>query len=224
MFSFPVLLTVYAGFTHAFEADHLLAVSNIVSQRNNTRLSLKDGIYWGLGHASTIIVMGVLMILFKASMPDEIFQNAEAFVGIMLIGLALYRLKKLIPVKEPMPNAYGYAIARGQLLHHQMNGEHKQSYKHLLAYVTGVVHGMAGSGALIFLIISQIKRQVDGLICLVIFCAGCIIGMLLAAGLFSVPFSKRMMQVQPFQNLLVICSSMLCIFYGVKIIYSSLAW
>jgi high-affinity nickel permease len=58
MFTFPLLLTIYAGFIHAFEADHLLAVSNIVSQRNNVKLSLKDGIFWGLGHTSTIFLVG----------------------------------------------------------------------------------------------------------------------------------------------------------------------
>ena len=57
MFAFPLLITIYAGFTHAFEADHLLAVSNIVSQRNSIWSSMKDGIFWGLGHASTIFFM-----------------------------------------------------------------------------------------------------------------------------------------------------------------------
>jgi len=73
MFTFPLLLTVYAGFTHAFEADHLLAVSNIVSQRNSMRSSMKDGIFWGLGHASTIFFIGLLMIVFKASIQDSYF-------------------------------------------------------------------------------------------------------------------------------------------------------
>ena len=65
-----LFLTIYAGFAHAFEADHLLAVGNIVSQRNNTRLSLKDGIFWGLGHASTIFFIGLLMIVLKAGISE----------------------------------------------------------------------------------------------------------------------------------------------------------
>ncbi len=56
MNAFLLFLTIYAGFAHAFEANHLLAVSNIVSRRNSIRLSLKDGIYWGLGHTSMILL------------------------------------------------------------------------------------------------------------------------------------------------------------------------
>src|ERR1700733_8553327 len=92
MFTFPLLLTIYAGFTHAFEADHLLAVSNIVSQRNNIWSSMKDGTFWGLGHASTICFIGLLMILFKVGIPDQYFHYFEATVGLMLIVLAVYRL------------------------------------------------------------------------------------------------------------------------------------
>ena len=80
MFTFPLLLTIYAGFTHAFEADHLLAVSNIVSRRNSIKMSIKDGIYWGLGHASTIFIIGLLMIVFKASISERSFQYFEAVI------------------------------------------------------------------------------------------------------------------------------------------------
>src|SRR5258708_38821005 len=96
MFTFPLLLTIYAGFTHAFEADHVLAVSNIVSQRNSMRSSMKDGIFWGLGHASTIFFIGVLMIVFKAGISDQYFRYFESLVGVMLIALAVYRLVKIL--------------------------------------------------------------------------------------------------------------------------------
>ena len=48
--SFPLFFAAVVGFGHAFEADHLVAVSNIVSKRNNLSLAIKDGIYWVLGH------------------------------------------------------------------------------------------------------------------------------------------------------------------------------
>ncbi|MEO7523218.1 MAG: hypothetical protein ABIT58_03950 [Ferruginibacter sp.] len=73
MFTFPLLLTIYAGFAHAFEAHHLLAVSNIVSRRNNIKLSLKDGVFWGIGHAATILLIGILLILFKVGISVQYF-------------------------------------------------------------------------------------------------------------------------------------------------------
>ena len=60
-----LFLTIYAGLEHAFEADHLLAVSNLVTHRNDIKQSIKDGIFWGIGHTSTIFFVGILMIFFK---------------------------------------------------------------------------------------------------------------------------------------------------------------
>src|SRR5579864_8964870 len=108
MFTFPLLLTIYAGFTHAFEADHLLAVSNIVSQRNSIWSSMKDGIFWGLGHASTICFIGIPMILFKVSISAHYFHYFEAIVGVMLIILAIYRLAKFFRNKKLVIHAHSH--------------------------------------------------------------------------------------------------------------------
>jgi uncharacterized membrane protein len=120
MFTFPLLLTIYAGFIHAFEADHLLAVSNIVSQRNNVKLSLKDGIFWGTWTYFNHFPGGVLMIVFKAGISDQYFRYFESLVGVMLIALAVYRMviffvqKKLlymhIRISMPANNIYTYTF------------------------------------------------------------------------------------------------------------------
>jgi cytochrome c biogenesis protein CcdA len=224
MFTFPLLLTIYAGFTHAFEADHLLAVSNIVSRRNNIKLSLKDGIFWGLGHASTIFFIGILMIIFKAGISAQYFHVFEAIVGLMLIGLAGYRLFKFFGNKKIIIHAHTHLheSAQHKHLHVHVVKEHKHRHQHSLAYGVGLVHGLAGSGTLIVIVMSQIKGSVDGLIYLVIFGLGCIVGMMLASGLFSIPFSKKIMQAQSLQSFLIIASSLLCVLYGSKVIYENL--
>ncbi len=224
MFTFPLLLTIYAGFTHAFEADHLLAVSNIVSKRNNMKLSIKDGIYWGLGHSSTIFIIGILMIFFKAGISPIYFQYFEAIVGAMLITLGIYRLIKFFVTKKIVIHAHGHQHnGEGHKhLHVHLNKEEKHQHPHSLAYGIGLVHGLAGSGALIVIVMSQMKGPVDGLVYLFIFGAGCIIGMMLAAGFFSIPFSKKMMQAKALQSFLIITSSLLCLLYGGKVIYENL--
>ena len=196
MFTFPLLLTIYAGFTHAFEADHLLAVSNIVSQRNSIWSSMKDGIFWGLGHASTICFIGILMILFKVGISAHYFHYFEATVGVMLIVLAVYRLAKFFRNKKLVIHAHAHEHGGSQHkhLHVHVSKGHEHHHTHSLAYGVGLVHGLAGSGALILVVMSQIKGPVDGFIYLIIFGVGCIAGMLFAAGLFSIPFSKKIMQ------------------------------
>jgi cytochrome c biogenesis protein CcdA len=224
MFTFPLLLTIYAGFTHAFEADHLLAVCNIVSRRNNIKLSLKDGIFWGLGHASTIFFIGILMIIFKAGISEQYFHIFEATVGLMLITLAGYRLIKFFRNKKIIIHAHSH-LHQGEQhkhLHVHAGKEHKHRHEHSLAYGVGLVHGLAGSGTLIVIVMSQIKGPADGLTYLLIFGIGCIAGMMLASGLFSIPFSKKIMQAQSLQSFLIITSSLLCVLYGSKVIYENL--
>jgi hypothetical protein len=226
MFTFPLLLTIYAGFIHAFEADHLLAVSNIVSQRNNIRLSMKDGAFWGLGHASTIFFIGVLMILFKVSIPEHNFHYFEATVGIMLILLAVYRLIKFFQSKKIVIHRHSHTHIGEDLehkhLHVHFGKESVHHHAHKLAYGVGLVHGLAGSGVLVLAAMAQIKSSIAGLTYLAIFGGGCIIGMLAAAGLFSIPFSKKIIQGQTLQNVLIILTSMLCLLYGGKVIYENI--
>jgi len=207
-----LFLTVYAGFTHAFETDHLLAVSNIVTNRNQLKLAVKDGIFWGLGHTSTIILIGVLMIVMKKNIPTNIFHYFEAAVGAMLITLALYRVYKLWKRQELIKNEINHTHADGMV----------HTHGHRLAYSVGLVHGLAGSGALVVLVISPVKSPADGIIYLLIFGLGSVFGMLLAAGLFSAPFSQRIIRSNVLQISLVLISSVLCIVYGGKVIYENL--
>ena len=225
MFSFPLLLTIYAGFTHAFEADHLLAVSNIVSQRNNVWSSMKDGIFWGLGHASTICFIGILMILFKVGISEHDFHYFESAVGAMLIALAVYRLAKFFRSNKIVVHAHAHeheGTTQHKHLHVHIGKTHEHHHTHSLAYGVGLVHGLAGSGALILIAMAQMKTAADGLIYLIIFGGGCVIGMLVAAGLFSIPFSKKIIQAQTLQSILIIVTSLLCLVYGAKVIYENL--
>src|SRR5471030_403571 len=132
MFTFPLLLTIYAGFTHAFEADHLLAVSNIVSRRNHIWSSMKDGAFWGLGHSSTIFLIGILMILFKVGISEHSFHYFEAMVGVMLVALAIYRIVKFIRGKKLIIHKHSHVHMPGKLKFGQLRlaDEHQHLHVH----------------------------------------------------------------------------------------------
>ncbi len=197
---FKIFLTIYAGLEHAFEADHLLAVNTLVSHRENLKQSLKDGIFWGIGHTTTIFLVGILMIGFKLNIGENVFKNFEAGVGIMLIFLGIYRMSKLYFPK-------------------QHNHTHNTSRA---AFGVGLIHGLAGSGALVVLVISQMKTPFEGLMYILIFGLGSIFGMFLAAYLFSIPYTKSLLKSKKLQASLVIISSLLCIIYGGKVVYENL--
>jgi hypothetical protein len=216
-----LLYALYEGLLHAFEADHVLAVTNIVSQRTKIFPAIKDGIFWGLGHTSTIFLIGIIMILFKVNIPDRSFSYFEAAVGLMLILVASYRL---------------YIFFRNEpIVIHKHRHEHGGANKHLhthvhlkgknlhrTSYGIGIVHGLAGSGALVVLIMTQIHSVANSLLYLVIFGLGSIIGMSLVAGVFSIPFSKKLIRSKALKTTLVMISSLLCFVYGCYVIYGNL--
>jgi cytochrome c biogenesis protein CcdA len=208
MIGFPILITLYAGFVHAFETDHLLAVSNIVTRRKHLALSLKDGIFWGLGHTSTILLIGMLMLVLKMNINENQFRYFEAGVGLMLIGLGIFRLWKYKNARNKTEEAL-----TGEVLHNH----------HRLAYGVGLVHGLAGSGVLMVLVMAQMDNSLKGMAYLIIFGLGSVAGMAIAAGIFSVPFSKKILQWKNFQIGFLLLSCLLCVIYGTKVVYDNLS-
>lgn len=200
----PLLLASVVGFTHAFEADHLVAVSSIVTRRNNSLLAIKDGIYWGLGHTSTILLVGIVILLGRIAFQEDDFRYFEAGVGLMLIMLGVYRLFKLY--KTPQISLHAHP--------------HPQDFK--LAYGVGLIHGLAGSGALLLTVLATTKSTFSGLLYLIIFGIGSIVGMMLAAGIFSVPFSEKILNNKTIRTLLILASSLLCIGLGGMVVYENL--
>jgi sulfite exporter TauE/SafE len=195
------------GFTHAFEADHLLAVSNIVTRRNSLAEAVKDGVYWGLGHTSTILAIGLLMILVRVAVAEQVFHIFEAVVGLMLIALGIHRIRKV-------------------WLHEQEHAfvhQNQQPHHHRLAYGVGLIHGLAGSGTLVLLVMTQLQDSVESIAYLLIFGLGSVAGMLLASGIFSLPFSKKWSSGRKLQLSLTLLSATLCIIFGARVVWENLA-
>ncbi|MDP5201808.1 sulfite exporter TauE/SafE family protein [Flavobacterium sp. DG2-3] len=232
------LITIYAGLEHAFEADHLLAVNILVTNRSKIKDALKDGMYWGVGHTSTIFIVGIIMIGFKISISENIFSYLEAVVGLMLIMLGLYRLSKVFYKKEHSHTYYhSHEHTHSNGVTHTHMHAHTYTHSHPIAafphdhsgnknyktaFGVGLIHGLAGSGSLVILVISQMKTPLEGLLYILIFGLGSILGMFIAAGLFSIPFTKTILKSEKLQYYLIIISSVICIIFGLKIIYSNL--
>lgn len=190
-----VLLAAGIGFAHAFEADHLVAVANLVSRRDRIEGAVKDGIYWGLGHTSTIVFIGAAVLLGRASIGAEVFERLEMGVGVMLIALGTWRLRQAYHRRGKAPRArVGRAYG--------------------LAYGVGLVHGLAGSGALVASVVAGASDLWQGLRYMLVFGLGSVAGMLSAAGVLSLPFSRQIVNRPKLKLSLVVASAVLCIVYG----------
>ncbi len=194
-----LLLATVVGFSHAFEADHLVAVSNLVTRRDRLRMTLKDGAYWGMGHTSTILLMGLLIVVGKARVSAEVFTYFEAGVGLMLIALGVWRLMAYGEAPEDRDTAEG----------------------HGLAYGVGLVHGLAGSGALVLLVMTNTTAS-HGMLYLLLFGLGSVAGMWVAAALLGLPFARRLVEVPALRGGLSVLSALLCLGYGAYVVYENL--
>ncbi|MBC6990343.1 urease accessory protein [Hymenobacter sp. BT491] len=194
----PILFASVAGMGHAFEADHLLAVGTIISKRDSTLLAIKDGLYWGLGHTTTLVVLGSVIIFSRATFLNSSY--FEAAVGAMLVVMGISRLVG----KDTFTTS------------------RSPRYQHSFAYTVGLIHGLAGSGALVLFVMSGISDPVWGVVYILIFGLGSMLGMLTVAGLFSIPFTKRMKINRSLRLSAVVVSSGICIVYGGRMIYENL--
>lgn len=141
--------------------------------------------FWGMGHTSSILLMGLLIAGMSLSMSANFFLGAEMIVGIMLIGLGMFAVfnKKFIRHEHIHPHQHGAVTHTHPHIH---TNEHKHNHK---SYLIGCIHGLAGSGGIVVLAMSTLNTFELTMSFLVLFGIGSIIGMSVASGLLGIPFT-----------------------------------
>jgi len=190
-----IIAGLMIGLVHAFEPDHLSAVSTQLLKKNNNsrKLDLRNltvisslrGALWGMGHTSSIIIIGLLIAGLSLNIPDDFFISAEVLVGLMLITLAIFTFtnKSIFKQKHVHPHTHSDGISHTHS--HEHNENHKHGHK---AYLIGCVHGIAGSGSLVALFASTMNGFDMMIYFLILFGIGSIIGMTVASGVMGLPF------------------------------------
>ena len=152
-------LGLLLGIRHATDADHVIAVSTIVSRERSLKGAARIGALWGFGHTATIMAVGAPLILFRWTISPKIGAAMELAVALMLIVLGT---ASLIDVRM---RAYGV----------------------MRPVVIGVIHGLAGSAAITLLILTTIATPLLAIGYLLIFGIGTILGMMLLTTAIAVP-------------------------------------
>ena len=192
----PILFAAVVGMGHAFEPDHLLAVSTLVTRHDRLGPALRDGLFWGLGHTTMLVLFGSVIIFSRATWLHSGY--FEAAVGVMLIGLGVSRLLDR--------NSY------------QSFQKPKQSG---VAYTIGLVHGLAGSGALVLAVLAAISQPMWAVAYVLLFGLGSVLGMLAAVGLMHLPFTQRMRLGRRLRAVAVALSSALSVGYGGWLVWTN---
>lgn len=188
--TFSVLVIGFVlGLQHATEADHLAAVSTIVSEKKNLFTASLVGGLWGVGHTISLFVVGLLVIFLKFQISESVEAKLEACVGAMLVLLGLNALRKLFQANKV--HVHSHEHDGHKHVHIHTHGDRKEESHHRLSprsVVIGMVHGLAGSAALMLLVVPTIPSPAIALLYIIIFGIGSIGGMMAMSFLIGLPF------------------------------------
>lgn len=176
------------GVTHALDADHIAAVSTIVSEKKKVVESAALGVIWGFGHTATLLIAVVGMLALGFKLPELILENAEIAVGIMLLVLGALSIKKGLSEKlHTHEHQHGSAI-HTHIHQHIFEKGHEHSHEKR-SLLVGIVHGLAGSAALMLVVASSASGLADGVRYVLAFGIGTTIGMAGITAIMAIPVS-----------------------------------
>ncbi|KRR18154.1 urease accessory protein [Bradyrhizobium retamae] len=185
------------GMQHALEADHIAAVSSIAARRSRVADIVKHGLTWGLGHTLTLFAFAGAAILLGRAIPDGIARPLETAVGLMLVGLGAHVLWRLWRDRVHF-HQHGHGDGTVHFHAHSHAGEitpharaahiHEHGFRWRTLLV-GLMHGMAGSAALLVLAVTQASSPAVGLGYIALFGVGSMIGMGALSTAIAVPLA-----------------------------------
>jgi sulfite exporter TauE/SafE len=186
-------LGLILGIKHALDADHLIAVSTIVSEHKSLKWASLIGAFWGLGHTTTLCVVGLLVIGLRLTIPPKLALGLEFLVALMLVILGLNILWRSFGVEQI--HLHTHAHNPESHTHFHLHGGREEDHGHAhpfkamrKPFFVGMVHGLAGSAALMLLVLTTIPAPLAGLAYIVIFGVGSVGGMLLLSSMIGLPF------------------------------------
>jgi high-affinity nickel-transport protein len=165
------------GLKHATDADHVVAVSTIVSRERSLRGAAWVGAMWGVGHTVTVGVVGGAIVLLGLVVPPRVGLSMELGVAVMLVALGAFNLIGL------------RRRARTEHAHTHAPPPRRSFAQHARSLFVGVVHGLAGSAAVALLVLASIRDARQGIAYLAVFGAGTIAGMALLTTIVALPMA-----------------------------------
>lgn len=175
------------GLRHASDPDHLVAVTSLVAADDaGTRQATHLGAWWGLGHAATLIAIGIPLIVFKSELPAWLEKGAERTIGVVIVLLALRVMWKWVrgdyrtgPHAHVAPSDAGPDEVHRHL--HRSDAVATHSHQHVRtrgqAFGIGFLHGLAGTGAVVVLMLTAMPTQLEAALALAVFAAMSIVSM-----------------------------------------------
>lgn len=194
------------GLKHATEVDHVVAVSTVVSEHRNMFRSALVGALWGAGHTASLVIVGIIVLVFRVAIPLSVASWLEFGVAIMIIGLGVLTVTRVLRRRSDV-HVHRHSHDGQSHVHihfHEHATDHtsvpsahssRAVHSHAISQlgikplIVGSVHGLAGSAALTLLVLTQVESLSLGLLYLGVFGVGSTLGMVLMSFLIGLPFA-----------------------------------
>jgi cytochrome c biogenesis protein CcdA len=175
-----ILLTGLAlGLAHSFDPDHIVAISTLLCNTRSLRKSITSATVWGVGHSAVLFLVGVLVLILRVEIPQNVVNLFEIAAGVMLVVLGGFVLKPFImertKTSQPLVQTEKHPL-QNQNLTHSHDG-HTHTHVHKSAFA-GVLQGLGGSAALMLVTLTTVSSVVTGLAFILVFGVGVILGMI----------------------------------------------
>jgi len=195
--SYFLVIGFVLGLRHAFDADHIAAVMTLILGRPSRRESVRIGVAWGAGHALMLLIASAIVLLGGQHIDARFATLFESLAGAMLIVLGLDVLRRAFAT-----GLHGHGHRHGSSTYHYhfhshdgvaLHADDPHAHPHApltlaRACAVGLVHGLAGSAALILLSVAATPSASLALAYVVFFGIGTLAGMALVAAVLAVPF------------------------------------
>jgi len=178
------LFGLVSGMRHAFEPDHVAAMSTLVAEGHGSRRAAWLGAWWGLGHTTALLAVGLVLGLLRAELSTGVEEALEFGVGLMLLGLGALAVRRGIAEVRGGPDAWH--AHGGHTHHHPARGSHVHLGHWTLSprsFIVGIVHVLAGSGAQVALAMTELSSMPARLLYVALFGLGSVAAMATLSGL-----------------------------------------
>ena len=188
-----LVVALVLGLRHATDPDHLVAVTSLVaSEDDGPRAAARLGAWWGLGHAAMLVLIGLPLIFFKSALPAWLEAGAERAVGVVILLLALRVIWKWLR-GDYRAGPHRHPQSRHR---HLRKGERHDHGRRTpgQALGIGVLHGLAGSGAVALLLIAALPTKLEAAAALAVFAPMSMLSMTVCSGALAWLLTRRVVE------------------------------
>jgi len=174
-----LFVALLLGLRHASDPDHLVAVTSLVAAEDgDTRKAARLGAWWGIGHAGALVALGIPLIAFKTELPGWLESGAEKTIGVVILVLAARVIYKWAR-GDYRATAHAHDDGHGRRRHLRRGHTHRhvKVRTNRQALSIGVLHGLAGTGAIVLLLIAALPSRLEAAAALAVFAPMSIVSM-----------------------------------------------